>query len=76
MTAPAVPDLVVVAEVKATNGAAAALDDGNASRRVIARTNNGQAPRRYSISSFSNVPITTILLSLLYILLLARAVGA
>ena len=74
--APAAPNLSVVSDAKAISGAAATFPEGNVPRQVSARTNKGQAPRRYSPSSSSNVTITTVLLLLLFILLLAAAAGA
>ena len=73
---PADSDLAVAADAKATSGATAASADANGPRRVSARTNKGQAPRRYSPSSSTNVTITSVLLLLLFLLLLATAADA
>ena len=74
--APAAPDLAVVTKHYAATGAPAAPAEKAEPRRVSARTNKRHAPRRYSPSALSNVTITTVLLSLFFILLLATAAGA
>ena len=67
---------VPVLDAKAESGAKAAPTDAEGFRRVSARTNNGNAFRRYSPSSTSNVTITTVLLSLLCLLIRAAAANA
>ena len=49
--APAAFNLSIVADAKATSGAADACADGNVLRRVSACTTNGQVHRRYNPSS-------------------------
>ena len=74
--APAAPDLVVVANNKATSGVATAFSDGEVPRRVSACTNKRHSHRCYCPSSSFNVTIITVVLSLLFLLLLAAVANS
>ena len=65
-----------VSDAKAQSGATTASTYAEGFRRVLTRTNKKNFHRRYSHSSTSNVTMTTVLLSLLFLLFLAAATGA
>ena len=65
---PDAPEQVGVADAKAQSGAAAVPTNVDGIRRVSTLKNMGKASRRYILSSTTNVPITTVLLSLVLLL--------
>ena len=65
-----------MSDAKAQSGAAAAPTDTDEIRRVSTTTNKGKAPRRYSPNLTLNVTKPTVLLSLLFLRILATAAGA